>query len=171
MNYPSHIADRPSATIQNFTIHETSLIGRNKEFDALLTVLGTATDQIVRRNSVDLLDLAHWLPRICLHDFVTDDTGQLVDAIVRFQGPEIGASYSEITGKSIFTHPEPAVVDMTLQAMKRIIKLKRPLTSSATGMMENKPDLLFQSLYIPLSSNGKDIIGSLIYATIEPSKT
>lgn len=167
MNYPSHITNRPSATIQDFIIHETSLLGRNKEFDALLAALGATTDQIVRRDNVDLLDLAHWLPRICLHDFITDDTGQLVDAVVRFQGPEIGASYSEITGKSISSHPEPAVVDMTVQAFKRIIDLGRPVSSSAIGRMEDGPDVAFHSLYIPLFSSSERIVGSVLYATIE----
>lgn len=171
MNYPPHIMNRPSAAVQDFTIHETGLLGRNKEFDALLSVLDAGSDKVIRRDSVDLLDLARWLPRICLHDFVTDNDGELVDAIVRFQGREIGASYSEITGKSIFEHPETAVVDKTFQALKRTFNLKRPITSSAIGRVEGGRDLAFQSLYVPLSSDGEDIVGSLLYAIIEPLET
>lgn len=169
MNYPSHILDRPSAVVRDFSIHETDLAGRNLEFDKLSSVLDAGSDQVLRRDRVDLLQLGPWLPRICLHDFIIDDDGQLVDAIVRFQGPEIGASYSEITGKSMFTHPEPDVVERTFSTMKRMFELGRPITSSSIGVMRNSRNLRFQSLFIPLSSNGTDVIGSFLYASIEPS--
>jgi hypothetical protein len=106
MNYPQHILDRPLAELQDLTVIETGLTGRNSDIDALLMLLDVRSDKIFRRSDLDLLVLAPWLPRICLFDFVIGSDGQLNDAFVRFQGAEIGASYSEITGQSIFAHPK-----------------------------------------------------------------
>lgn len=167
MDHRLHQTQRTGVTITNVVNHESDLEGLNPGIDALLTLLGDGSDGMTLRDHVDLLDLAPYLPKICLLDLIFDDDGGLEDIVGRFQGQEVSAYYGEATGKSVHTLPVRQVSDSAFVTTKRMVELKRPLVVVTTGRTEEGYDLRVDALYIPLSATGKDVVGGLLYVDIQ----
>lgn len=167
MNYILKNIDRTQIQTMSWIIHETDFHGLNTVIDELLTVFDRGPEGVFPKSDLDLLDLAPWLQKICLLDFVVADDRQLANVLVRFQGKDVSTFFGEHTHQSIENLAVPESIERVLQASRRVSELRHPLVCVSNGAMATGDTLHADILFVPLAAEDQGVVGTLVYFDLQ----
>lgn len=154
---------RPNISGSKVKLLEDNFSGLNSSVDHILEILNLSSGRAAIAERVNLLDLAPFLSKICLVDFILEGDGKILDAIGRFEGADVSSVYGELTGISLKQLPSSEVIERVFRAFDRILELKKPVFSVGSADLEGGLHIRVDTLYLPLATEGGTIRGALLY--------
>lgn len=97
-----------------------------------------------------------FLTMMVIMELIFDD-GRVVDTAMRLIGSEVEHFYGNMTGRKISEHPEKNGVARVLKGINRIMEIRAPIVTLASGQLAGHRHLSVNTAYVPMAEDGENI--------------